>query len=214
MYRPDRPFRGRPGRDPRFHDHDEHGPRWAGPRGGPPWGGPPWGGPPWGDDPSGHGGGRRRQRRGDIKYALLELLAERPRHGYELIKELEQRYGGFYRPSPGTVYPTLQLLEEEGHLTMIEQDGKRVYSVTDSGRQLLEERRAADPREAPWRRGPTPGGIAELKELRSQVGALLAAVQQVAQHGTPEQVQAAQARLEATRRELYRILAGDEAEQA
>ncbi|MFN8481249.1 MAG: PadR family transcriptional regulator [Kouleothrix sp.] len=68
------------------------------------------GGGPFDED----GGGRRRQRRGDIKSALLELLAEQPRHGYELIKELEQRYGGFYRPSPGSVYPTLQLLEDEG----------------------------------------------------------------------------------------------------
>src|SRR5689334_21771290 len=61
-------------------------------------------------------GGRKRQRRGDIKFILLELIKEQPRHGYELIKVLEERYGGFYRPSPGTVYPTLQLLEDEGSL--------------------------------------------------------------------------------------------------
>lgn len=212
MFDHDRPFHGRRGRGPGFFGPHErpHGPRWAGPKGGPPWGGPSWGGPPFGDDPFGRGGGRRRHRRGDIKYALLELLAERPRHGYELIKELEQRYGGFYRPSPGTVYPTLQLLEEEGHLTMAEQDGKRVYTVTESGRRLLEERRAEGRHEAPWSRGAGPGGTPELHELRSQVGALLAVVQQVAQHGTPEQVQAAMAQLETARRELYRILAGGE----
>lgn len=215
MFRRDRPFRGHGGPGPRFFGPDDHGhgPRWGGPKGGPPfgppWGGPPWGGPPFGDDPSGRGG-RRRHRRGDIKFALLELLAERPRHGYELIKELEQRYGGFYRPSPGTVYPTLQLLEEEGHLTVIEQDGKRVYTVTESGHALLAERQAEGPGEAPWGRGPMPGGASELHELRSRVQALLAVVQQVAQHGTPEQTRAAIAQLDSARRELYRIMAGDE----
>src|SRR6266540_3292714 len=89
-----------------------------------------------------HFGRPRRQRRGDIKYVLLELLAEQPRHGYELIKELEQRYAGFYWPSPGSVYPTLQLLEDEGHLTSETIDGKRVYTITDSGRQLLDEQRS------------------------------------------------------------------------
>lgn len=71
---------------------------------------------------------------------MLTLLAEQPQHGYQLIKELENRYGGFYRPSPGSVYPTLQLLEEGGYLTSEQIEGKRVYTITDSGRQLLAER--------------------------------------------------------------------------
>jgi DNA-binding PadR family transcriptional regulator len=216
MFRRDRPRWGHPRPFERPGPFDDE--RRAGPKGGPPWGGPPWGGPPFGDDPSGEGppwgGPRRRQRRGDIKFALLELLAERPRHGYELIKELEQRFGGFYRPSPGTVYPTLQLLEEEGHLTAAEVDGKKVYTVSDSGRRLLEERRAEGEghgrRGGPWGRGPSPGGHPELHELRSRVQALLAVVQQVAQHGTPEQLRAAIEQLDGTRRELYRILAGDD----
>src|SRR4028118_458823 len=86
----------------------------------------------WGDEP--------RTRRGDIKFMLLGLLVESPRHGYELIKELEIRYGGFRRLSPGSVYPTLQLLEEGGYLTSEQVEGKRVYTITDSGRQLLAER--------------------------------------------------------------------------
>lgn len=175
---------------------------WFGARRGPPFG--PRGGPD--DDPFGHGGGRRRHRRGDIKYALLELIAERPRHGYELIKELEQRYGGFYRPSPGSVYPTLQLLEEEGYLSGELVEGKRIYTITEAGRKLLEERQA-DPR-GHWGgpRGPMSGSP-ELHELRERVGALMGVIAQVAQHGSPAQVQALNARLDELRRELYRILA-------
>ena len=191
----------------------QHGPDvlWGGPKDGPPFGpphGPPWGGPPF-DDPFGRGPGRRRQRRGDIKFALLELLAERPRHGYELIKELEERFGGFYRPSPGTVYPTLQLLEDEGHLSVAEQGGKKTYSLTESGHRLLAERHASAEHAGgpPWAQAPFHEGAADRHELRTRLHSLMAAVQQVAQHGTPAQREAAMAQLDATRRELYRILA-------
>jgi len=78
--------------------------------------------------------------RGDIKYLLLDLLLERPKHGYEMIKELEGRYSGFYSPSPGSVYPTLQMLEDRGYVRSVTDDGKRVYSITDSGRAYLAER--------------------------------------------------------------------------
>ena len=80
-----------------------------------------------------------RMRRGDMKYLLLEVLKEGPRHGYEIISELEQRFRG-YRPSPGSVYPTLQMLEEGGFVTGQEVEGKKVYTITDTGRKLLEER--------------------------------------------------------------------------
>jgi DNA-binding PadR family transcriptional regulator len=211
--------------------HHGHGPRpfgppwarrferWAAPPrrgpGGPPWGrGGPFGGGPFGDDPFGEeGGGRLRQRRGDIKYALLELLAEQPRHGYELIKELETRYGGFYRPSPGSVYPTLQLLEDEGHLTSETVDGKRVYTVTDSGRQLLKERaERSGEREGFGPRGFRPGRMSpELNNLRESAMALGASVMQAARHGSPEQVRAILELLDATRREVYGILAASDA---
>ena len=183
-----------------------------GPRGGgpfePPFGGRgPFGGDPFDED----GGGRRRHRRGDLKYVLLQLVAEQPRHGYELIKVLEQRYAGFYRPSPGSVYPTLQLLEDEGSVTSEQIEGKRVYTITEAGRRLLEEHQ---------QRGSRPGGSRhgegrpdlDLDALHRSTMALQASIMQVARHGTPEQRRAALERLDATRREIYRILAQDESD--
>src|ERR1044071_9767016 len=80
-----------------------------------------------------------RMRRGDIKFLLLEVLRHGPKHGYEIIQYLEENYRG-YRPSPGSVYPTLQMLEEGGFVTSEEIDGKRVYSITSQGEKLLKER--------------------------------------------------------------------------
>jgi DNA-binding PadR family transcriptional regulator len=86
-------------------------------------------------------GGRRRQwfGAGDMKYVILNLLKDKPRHGYEVMKELEERMHGCYSPSPGTVYPTLQWLEDEGLVVAKDVDGKKVYEITDQGRQFLEE---------------------------------------------------------------------------
>ena len=101
------------------------------------------------------GGGRGRRRggpfrggrifeQGDLKYVILQLLAEKPRHGYEIIKALEERFGGAYAPSAGTVYPTLSLLEDLGYATVsLEEGGKKIYSITDEGRGYLEENRSA-----------------------------------------------------------------------
>jgi DNA-binding PadR family transcriptional regulator len=80
-------------------------------------------------------------QKGDLKYVILDLLKDKPRYGYEVIRELEERSFGFYTPSAGAVYPTLQMLEEMGHASAIEQDGKKVYSITDEGRQFLTERK-------------------------------------------------------------------------
>ena len=88
----------------------------------------------------------RRERmfqKGDFKYLLLELLKDKPRHGYEMIRELEERFHGFYSPSPGIVYPTLQYLEEMGYVTSQDQDGKKVYSITEAGRKHLAEQSEA-----------------------------------------------------------------------
>ena len=91
--------------------------------------------------PFGPGGeGSRFFGRGDIKFALLELLQERPMHGYEMMKALEEKSGGFYTPSAGSIYPTLQMLEDRGFVTVQEVEGKKVYSITDAGRGLLSER--------------------------------------------------------------------------
>jgi DNA-binding PadR family transcriptional regulator len=95
----------------------------------------------WG---SGSESRRRRGRRvwfgsGDMKYVILKVLAEKPMHGYEVMKALEEQTQGCYKPSPGTVYPTLQWLEDEGLVAATEADGKKVYEITDEGRAFLEE---------------------------------------------------------------------------
>ena len=99
---------------------------------------------PWG---RGRGGGPRGGRvfdQGDLKYVILQLLAEKPRHGYEIIKAIEERFGGAYAPSPGTVYPTLTMLEDMGYARVIpEEGGKKVYEITDEGKKYLEENRSA-----------------------------------------------------------------------
>ena len=78
--------------------------------------------------------------KGDLKYIILDLIKDKPRYGYEIIKALKEKSHGLYKPSPGAVYPTLQMLEEMGYVTAKEQDGKRVYTITDEGRGFLEER--------------------------------------------------------------------------
>jgi DNA-binding PadR family transcriptional regulator len=91
----------------------------------------------------GFGRGRRRQwfGAGDMKYVILKLLKDKPRHGYEVMKELEERLHGCYSPSPGTVYPTLQWLEDEGLVVAKEVEGKKIYEITDAGRRFLDEHR-------------------------------------------------------------------------
>lgn len=96
------------------------------------WG---WGGASW--------RGRRRQwfESGDMKYVILKLLKDKPRHGYEVMKELEERMHGCYSPSPGTVYPTLQWLEDGGLVSSKDVEGKKVYEITEAGRTFLEDHR-------------------------------------------------------------------------
>lgn len=143
----------------------------------------------WGDQP--------RMRRGEIRMILLELLAEGPKHGYELIKELESR---FCRVSPGSVYPTLQMLEEGGYLTSEAIDDKRVYTITESGQQLLSERQR--PNREPMRGQSSP----ELMELRKAVTELNDAVGIIARSGTPEQTNQVRDLLSNLKREIFRIL--------
>jgi DNA-binding PadR family transcriptional regulator len=152
----------------------------------------------WGEEP--------RTRRGDIKFILLELLSERPQHGYELIKELEARRGGFRRPSPGSVYPTLQMLEEGGYLTSEEVDGKRVYTITESGRQLLSDRRQQLGSSHAYDRS-TDSAPSELIELRRTLTELNDAVAQVARSGNLERAKRVRDLLAQVRREIYQLLA-------
>src|SRR5207302_4015984 len=100
-----------------------------------------WGRRGWGGF-GGSGPGERFFGRGDLKYVILELLKDQPRHGYDIIRALEERMRGYYRPSPGSVYPTLQMLEDLGYVTSTQQEGKKVYTITAEGLRYLEEQRS------------------------------------------------------------------------
>jgi DNA-binding PadR family transcriptional regulator len=146
-----------------------------------------------------------RMGRGDVRAAVLALLAEKPMHGYQLIHEIEERSGGAWKPSPGSVYPTLQLLADEGLISAEESNGRKTYSLTDEGRAATE---ATADRPAPWdsqgvrdnhRAGALPKAGIDLAQAAAQVG----------RTGTPEQVTEAVAVLADARRKLYAILAKD-----
>ncbi|HEY5050202.1 MAG TPA: PadR family transcriptional regulator, partial [Acidothermaceae bacterium] len=181
------------------------GDRWPGQhhRGRGPWG---FGGPPF-PGPWFAGGGRPRPRRGDVRLAVLTLLAEQPMHGYQIITELGSRSGGVWRPSPGSVYPTLQQLQDEGLVTVSEEDGRRTFSLTDAGRAEVE--RASAGRRAPWEAMADEADDAA-GGLKSLVGQLIAATIQVATAGTHDQVAQAEKVLTDARRAMYRLLAEDE----
>ncbi len=196
--------------------HGGHG-RGGWGRGGP--FGPGFGGPgggaffPFG--PGGpRGGGRRggRARRGDVRTAALLLLAEEPRNGYQIMQALEERSGGAWRPSPGSVYPALQQLEDEGLISTSEQDGRKRYELTEAGRTAVAERGEDAP--APW--DELAGDVSQetwelLKTAREAGGALF----QVLQTGSEAQRREAQRIVANTRRDLYRLLAdGDPVEPA
>jgi DNA-binding PadR family transcriptional regulator len=148
--------------------------------------------------------------RGDVREALLALLAEQPMHGYQMIRELAERSGGTWRPSPGSVYPVLSLLADEGLVRAQEAEGKRVFHLTDVGRAHVESRVG---HRKPWETAAASADD-ELSSLRSLAFAVGAAVVQVAQAGDDAQIAAARSLLTETRRSLYRILAGDEGEPA
>jgi DNA-binding PadR family transcriptional regulator len=211
------------------HGHGHHGPptwvldaqpRWArrmaggrGRRGapegmfGPPWGRfPPGGfGGPFG---RGRGGRGRRTGRGDVRTAILALLAESPMHGYQIIQELAERTEGAWRASPGSVYPTLQNLEDIGLVLAEKAHGKRIYQLTDKGREAAD---AAGDGPKPWEE------IADevdhgMTALRNELASVAAAAVQVAQAGSDDQIAQAKRILSEAKRKLYLLLAeaGDE----
>ncbi len=156
------------------------------------------------------GRGRARFERGDVRYIVLSLLRERPSHGYEVIRELERRMGGEYSPSPGTVYPTLQLLEDMGCVTSSEQDGKRVYTITAAGEQYLAESqgRVDDIWERIDVRRRREDESEEMGRLRREFlwfGSMIPTVLGVARL-TPEQATKLRELLARTRREAEEIL--------
>jgi DNA-binding PadR family transcriptional regulator len=223
--REDREWSGERGGRSGKHRHHRHGADWLFSRGGGRHGRPgpedlerleelimlrrmrggPFGGPggPFGRGPRGRG--RGRARRGDVRLALLRLLAEEPRNGYQLMQTIEERSEGRWRPSPGSVYPTLAQLEDEGLIVSSETDGSRRFEITDAGRTHLETR-ADEP--APWQPADEDGenAITELAPLVIQIGK---AAWQVASVGDEAQRARAIELLAEARRGLYRILAED-----
>ncbi|HEV2923427.1 MAG TPA: PadR family transcriptional regulator [Solirubrobacteraceae bacterium] len=167
------------------------------------FGGGPFGG--WGRGPRGRG---RKARRGDIRTAALLLLAEEPRNGYQIMQEVEERSDGVWRPSPGSVYPALQQLEDEGLIRSEELDGRKLFALTDAGRKLVEERGAERP--APWEE--MGGDLSdEVVEIRRLIREVTYAFVQVMRTGSPEQIAKAAKVLASTRRDLYRILGDGDA---
>ena len=163
------------------------------------WGGGPRGG--WG------GGRRRRMRRGDVRAAILVLLDEAPQSGYALMEEIERRSEGAWRPSPGSVYPTLKQLEDEELVRPETGEGRTPYTLTDAGTAYVEEHRAE--LGEPWAK--LAEGVGEERlELRGLIGQIGAATFQLATAGDTAQIARAKELLAETRRGLYRILADDE----
>jgi len=227
----DRPAPDEAGPDPRMH----HGPfrrhgHWhahhPGPGMGPvpggmgPIPGAPGFGPvpgPWGPGPRGprlrgghRGGGRGRAGRGDVRAAVLLLLAEGPRHGYQLMQAIAERTGGAWQPSPGAVYPTISQLEDEGLVTVTADGGRRLVTITEAGTEYLAKNREAlgDPFEAFTARAGRADGV----DLFGAVQELTGAVWQVARSGDAAQSAAAHKVLTDARRALYLLLAGDPTE--
>lgn len=146
-----------------------------------------------------------RMGRGDVRTAVLAVLSERPMHGYQIIYEIEERSGGTWKPSPGSVYPTLQLLADEGLITAEEANGKKTYSLTEAWRA---EAAAAEGASPPWESSSRRD--AARATVLPKAGAKLAqAAAQVATSGSPEQVQQAVEVLDEARRKLYSILDQD-----
>ncbi|GAA3440696.1 PadR family transcriptional regulator [Planomonospora venezuelensis] len=201
------------------HDRRHRG----GPRGGGPFGGGPfgsgfpwdWGRGPWSGP--GRGGGRppfgrgRKAKRGDVRAAILALLSEEPRNGYQIIQEIAERSQGGWKPSPGAVYPALQQLTDEGLVLSEENDGRKTFRLTDAGRAYVTEH--PDEVRAPWEE-MTPNvdeGTWELMDLARQSGF---AMLQILQTGSEAQIRQARQQLVETRRKLYQILAeGDPGEE-
>jgi DNA-binding PadR family transcriptional regulator len=155
---------------------------------------------PW----RGMGGRLRRARRGDVRAAVLLLLEQQPRNGYQLMEEIESRSEGAWRPSPGSIYPTLAQLEDEGLIAAQESGGRRSFELTDEGRAHVEENRES--LGSPWDEAGAdlPGEVGDLRTLIAQVAM---AAFQVVQSGDDKQIAEAKQVLADARKSLYRLLA-------
>lgn len=179
----------------------QHGPGLHGPGHHASFSGHSFGGFAGGGGPRGRG---RKARRGDIRTAALLLLAEEPRNGYQIMQEVQERSDGAWRPSAGSVYPALQQLEDEGLIRAEEHDGRKLFALTDTGRDFVSERGSERP--APWAQvgGDVGSQARELGKLMREVAYAFA---QVMKTGGEEQMAKAREVLAHARRDLYRILA-------
>ena len=159
----------------------------------------------WGGGP-GFGPGGPRARRGDVRAAILALLAEEPRNGYQLIQELGERTQGVWKPSPGAVYPALALLEDEGLIRAEEADGSRTFTLTDKGREHVEAN--AEEIGKPWEKVTEGVPEGEL-DLRQHIRHLAEATMMAARTGDAEQIEQIKQALVDARKAIYRILAGE-----
>ncbi|MFI6087556.1 PadR family transcriptional regulator [Streptomyces sp. NPDC051218] len=171
---------------------------------GPGFGGPGGPGGPWGGR-GGRGGPRGRARRGDVRASILALLKDRPMHGYEMIQEIAERSGGAWKPSPGSVYPTLQLLEDEGLISSASEGGKKLFSLTDAGRTAADE----GP-DAPWEEAGRGVDWEALSEIRQAGFGLMEAFGQVWKTGSKDQRDKALTVINDARKKLYLILADED----
>ena len=173
----------------------------TGHRGGP-WGHRGFGFGDWGGSPR-----RGRGRRGDVRAAILLLLEEEPRNGYGLMQEVEERSDGAWRPSPGSIYPALSQLEDEGLIAPAEGEQGKTFALTDAGRAHVEEHR--ERLGTPWETASRgmPKGYAD---LRDAIGGVATAGAQVMRTGDPALIDSARRILDDARKSLYRLLAGDE----
>jgi DNA-binding PadR family transcriptional regulator len=157
-----------------------------------------------------HGRGRQRgrgRRGGNVRAAILALLSERPMHGYEMIQELDSRTGGVWRPSPGSVYPTLQLLEDEGLIVSEESEGRKRFTLTEAG-QAEATAAAAN---APWSEF-SDETVSSGQDTKEAIFGIMNALRQIGFEGDREQWQRAVAVLNETKRKLYAILADETTE--
>jgi DNA-binding PadR family transcriptional regulator len=164
-----------------------------------PWGpfaGPPPFGSPWGR------GWRSKARRGDVRAAILSVLSESSMNGYQIIQQIAERTGGSWKPSPGSIYPTLQQLEDEGLVQAESADGKRTYSLSEEGRSYVADH--AEEVSAPWQSVADPDGSGDA--LKPVIGQIAAAIWQIAAVGTPEQQARAKTALQQLRKTLHTIL--------
>jgi DNA-binding PadR family transcriptional regulator len=200
---------------------------WDDPRAGRPhghghpgFGGPPWGAgpPPWlqnligGLAGSGRGPRGPKARRGDVRAAILDVLAVEPMNGYQIIQQIAERTGGAWKPSPGSVYPTVQQLEDEGLVAGDEAQGRRLLGLTEAGRRYVDEH----PEElaGTWRAFEAEPEPEEHGDLKAVIGQVMAAVWQLVVSGTRQQRAEATEILADTRRRLYGLLAEGDPEQS